>query len=394
MSEDIIVCPYCEKRITLSKALAGQIEERVKERFELEFGKREREMTEQFEERLASERKSAAAKASKELKAEVADLSGQLNEKSALLDKAHKEELALRRRQRELDEKAKSLDLEVARKLDEQSRQVEKDVSQRISEEHRLKDREKDGQLEALRRTIDDLKRKAEQGSQQAQGEAGEMELENALRSAFSQDTIEPVSKGVRGGDVIHHVRTSSGACCGSILWECKVTKNWSDAWLMKLKDDQRSCKAELGVLVTAVLPMGVGRFSLIDGVWVTDFECALGLAMALRSQLVRLQSVDLAAQGKASKMELVYAYLSGTEFRQRIEAIVEAFRALSHDLDRERAAMLKYWGKREQQIGKVLENVAGLYGSVQGIVGASLPDIEQLELEAAPVAALPGPQS
>ncbi len=381
MADDVLVCPYCSKKIPLSKALASQIDEQVKQRSDAAVKKREKELEEEFEQRLANERKSAVVKARKELKTELADLSEQLAEKDALLEKAQKEELALRKRQRELEEKRKALDLEVARKLDERSKEIEKTTAQRVAEEHRLKDREKEEQLAILRRTIEDLKRKAEQGSQQTQGEAGEVELEAILRSAFPHDLIEPIAKGARGADVVQRVHTQAGISCGSILWESKNAKNWSDAWPVKLRDDQRQYKAELAVLVSVALPDDVSRFAYAHEVWISDFASALGIATALRMQLVELQAVRVAAEGKAGKMDLLYTYLSGKELRQRVEAIVESFTSMKEDLDRERAAMEKNWAKRERQIGTVIKSVAGMYGDMQGIIGASLQDIERLQL-------------
>jgi hypothetical protein len=254
-------------------------------------------------------------------------------------------------------------------------------VSERFAESHRLKDIEKDEQLSSLKRTIEELKRKAEQGSQQNQGEAAEVELEELLRSSFPLDAIEPVSKGARGADIVQHVQTPTGTQCGTIVWESKNAKNWSDQWIAKLKEDQRAQKAAISVLVTAALPPGIRRFGQLDGVWVCDTPSVTGLAMALRIQLIQVASAKVAADGMTTKTEQLYHYLSGTDFRQRVEAIAEAFTSMKEDLSRERAAMERVWAKRERQIGQVVLNVAGLYGDVQGIIGASLPGIAQLQL-------------
>jgi hypothetical protein len=381
MPDDVIICPRCKNKIPLSKALAGQIEDQVRQRSDAALKKRERELEDAFQERLTNERKSAAIKVRKELKVELSDLSEQLAQKEALLEKAKKEELGFRRRQRELEDKQRTFDLEVARKVDERSKTIEKATVERIAEQQRLKDREKEEQLASFKRTIEDLRRKVELGSQQTQGEAGEVELEAILRSAFRSDLIEPVAKGVRGADLVQRVHTQTGTSCGSIVWESKTAKGWSDAWLAKLREDQRTQKAELAVLVSVVLPDGIKGFGYVDGVWISDFASSFGLATALRMQLLQLQVTRAAAEGRSTKMDLLYAYLSGTEFRQRVEAIVESFTSMKQDLDRERTAFEKVWAKREHQIGNVIQNVAGMYGDMQGIVGAGLPDIEQLQL-------------
>jgi hypothetical protein len=191
------------------------------------------------------------------------------------------------------------------------------------------------------------------------------------------------VAKGIKGADVVQRVNTSSGQSCGTIIWESKNTKTWSDSWIPKLKDDQRALKAEIAVLASMVLPKGISHFANVDGVWVTDFSTVIGVASALRTNLAQVSMARLAAEGKSSKMEVLYAYLSGTEFKQRVEAIVESFVAMNEDLDREKRAMETAWSKREKQIQRVIHSVAGMYGDMQGIIGATLPKIEYLELPA-----------
>ncbi len=267
------------------------------------------------------------------------------------------------------------------RRLQEERTKVEKATTERAVEEHRLKDLEKDKQLADLREQIQHLKRRAEQGSQQTQGEVAELELEAALGAAFPDDEILPVRKGMRGADLVQRVVSPDGKQCGNIAWEVKNTKTWSDSWLGKLREDQRSLKADLGVIVTTALPKQVSHFGFLDGVWVANPATALGLGSALRAQLAQVASARAAAKGKGTKMELLYTYLTGTEFRQRVEAVVEAFMGLRDDLERERRAMETSWAKREKQILRAFGGLAGLYGDMQGIVGASLPKVRQLEL-------------
>ena len=237
--------------------------------------------------------------------------------------------------------------------------------------------------MESMRKQIEELRRKAEQGSQQLQGEVQELELEEILRAAFPFDSIEPVPKGIRGADVLQKVHNQSGHFCGTILWESKQTKAWSDAWIAKLKDDQREVKAEIAVILTTTLPKGVDAFNQVDGVWITNYKSLMGLTTALRINLIQLSNTKLASVGKGEKMEALYNYLSGVEFRQRIEAIVEAFSTMKQDLDQEKRAMTKIWAKREKQIERVVTSTAGMYGDIQGIVGASLPELKGLELRA-----------
>ena len=232
-----------------------------------------------------------------------------------------------------------------------------------------------------MQRQIEELKRRADQGSQQLQGEVLELELETTLRLKFPLDCIEPVAKGEFGGDVLQRVMGPLGQWCGSILWESKRTKNWSDGWLAKLRGDQRTAKAEIAVLVSSTLPKEIETFGQIDGVWITEPRLALPLVIALRQSLIEIASTRQTQEGQETKMELVYQYLTGPRFKHRIEAIVEKFSDMHADLDRERKAMTRLWAKREMQIQGVIESTVGMYGDLQGIAGRALPAIEGLEL-------------
>jgi hypothetical protein len=299
------------------------------------------------------------------------------------LDEARKVELAMRKRERELERSQQDLELSVARRIDEERARIVSEAQERLAEQHRLKDAEKERQLSDMRRQIEDLKRKAEQGSQQTQGEAGESELEVALRCAFPFDEVRPVAQGVRGADIHQVVVNARGIACGAILWECKNAKNWSDGWIAKLKEDQRALRADVAVLVTTSLPKGCSRFMLLDGVIVTDFASVAPLASVLRANLLQLAQARSAAISKDEKLELLYRYLSGVEFRQRVEAIVEAFERMREDLEQERRAAERQWAKRAKQIESVTFNISGMYGDLQGLVPA-LPSIARLELPAA----------
>jgi hypothetical protein len=312
---------------------------------------------------------------------ELKDLKYQVEEKDRKLKEALDNELRMRQQQRNLEEREKNVQLEVQRKLDEGNKKIWASAASKFNEDHRLKDAEKDKKIADMLQQIEDLKRKAEQGSQQTQGEVLEIELENLLRATFRSDDIQPVPKGIKGADVIQKVYTKLGNFCGTILWESKQTKSWSDTWLQKLKDDQREVKANLAVIVSIALPKNIKTIGLMEGIWITDFSTVVGLATALREGMIEVARTKASLVGKNEKMEHVYAYLSGQEFRQRIEAVVESFVNMKSDLDAEKRSMEKIWSKREQQITRVIKNTAGLYGDLQGIIGVALQPIAKLEL-------------
>lgn len=408
MAEQHISCPYCGKVIPLTETLSNQIKEDVRKEYEKREREREGELKKREDEiarrnlKLEEERKAvddmvarklsvekarlkqeADKRAREEMDAAIKDLQDDNSRKEEELKKARGAELELRHRARELEEKKNSLELEVARKIDAEREKIRQTTLEIFSEEHRLKDMEKDKKISDMLKTIEELKRKGEQGSMQTQGEVLETDLEALLKARFPVDVVEPVAKGMRGADIVQRVYTRSGSLCGTIAWESKRTKAWNDEWIGKLKDDQREIKAEAAVIVTETMPKGITAFGLLEGVWVTDVSTAVNLAEVLRVMLTQLAHSRQSAVGRGEKMEAIYNYLSGPEFKQKIEAIVESFTTMKEDLDREKNAMLKLWAKREKQIERVVTNTLRMYGDMQGIIGATLPEIRSLELGA-----------
>ena len=253
---------------------------------------------------------------------------------------------------------------------------------QEADEAARLRVAEKDQTIESMTRTIEELKRKAEQGSQQLQGEVLELELQALLTAKFPRDTIQPVAKGEFGGDVLQRVVGPLNQNCGTILWESKRTKNWSDGWLPKLREDQRAAKAEIAVIISQALPKEIDTFGFVEGVWIADPKVALPVAFSLRQTLIEVATARQASEGQQTKIEMVYQYLTGPRFRQRVEAIVEAFSSMKKDLDAEKKAITRQWAKREEQIDRVMQATVGMYGDLQGIAGRSLQEIEGLEFQ------------
>jgi hypothetical protein len=312
---------------------------------------------------------------------EIADLNEVLTQRDTKLAEAQRAQVDLIRKQRDLDNARRELDLTVESRVQAGLTTVRDKAKQETEAALGLRVREKEEQIASMQRQIEDLKRKAEQGSQQLQGEVQELALEALLRQRFARDLIEPIPKGEFGGDLIQRVVGPAGQVVGSILWEAKRTKNWSDGWLSKLREDQRTAKADVALIVTQALPKSVQTFDYIDGVWVTDSKCAIAVAVALRESLLALSAAQLAGEGQQTKMELIYRYLTSSRFRHRIEAVVERFTEMQADLDRERKAMTRLWAKREEQIHGVVETMAGLYGDLQGIAGWSLQEIAGLEV-------------
>lgn len=312
---------------------------------------------------------------------EIKLLNEQLDTNRKQLDQTRAIELELRKEKVDLENEKRAFELEKQRQLDAERNKIREDAQKKAEEDMHFKILEKDKQLQDAMKANMELQRKLQQGSQQTQGEVLELELEGLLSSWFPHDTIEPVAKGISGADVIQKVFGNSGQQCGSIAWESKHTKAWSEQWVAKLKEDQRAINADLAILVTEILPKDIKNFAYRDGIWIADQNSILGLATALRIQLIQAATIKLASVGKNEKMEVLFRYLSGTEFRHKVEAIVEAFSDMKEDLDKERRAMIRTWAKREKQIEQVIANTAGMYGDVQGLLGTAIQPIAALEL-------------
>jgi hypothetical protein len=405
-ADPVITCPHCRSEIRLNESLAGPLiaatradyEARLAEQAKvLETERRaiaekaqsiEAEVSRRLEDgraRLAGEEAAKArAAAAEELAAQKALAEQQatrLKEQEAKLAEAQAQQAAFLRKERELEDQKRELALTVERQVQAGMAEIRARTLAEAEEAARLKVSEKDLLIDGLKRQMEEMRRKAEQGSQQAQGEVLELQLERLLAARFPMDGIEPVAKGETGGDVLQRVTGPAGQPAGAILWESKRTKAWSEGWLAKLRADQRAAGAAVAVMVSEALPKGVDSFAPRDGVWVTHPRFALPLATVLRQSLADIAAAGVARDGQDSKMEQVYAYLTGPRFRHRVEAIVEKFTDMQADLDREKKAMTRLWARREQQIGIVLGATAGMYGDLQGIAGRGMPEIAALEM-------------
>jgi hypothetical protein len=312
---------------------------------------------------------------------EIAELRDVLAQRDTKLAEAQAAQFELLRKQRDLDDARRELELSVEKRVQEALGTVREQAKKDAEDGLRLKVSEKEEQILSMQRQIEDLRRRAEQGSQQLQGEVLELQLETLLGGRFPFDVLEPVAKGEFGGDLLQRVVGPMGQACGAILWETKRTKNWSDTWLPKLRNDQRAAKAELALLISETLPKEVESFELIDGVWVAHPRFLLPVAAVLRQSLIELAATRLSQEGQHTKTELVYQYLTGPRFRHRIEAIVERFSEMHEDLNRERKATMRLWAKREAQIQGVIDSTVGMYGDLQGIAGRAMPEIPALEI-------------
>jgi len=408
--ENLIKCPNCGFQFPVESALFSQAEEQIRKEYEKKYAQQaaiyykkkealEKEK-EEFEKRKANEnalfkerldkRVNEAIEAEREKlrksEQEKYDLKikqlEEENEKHKAENKELREkELILLKKEAELKDREEQMKLDMEKKMLEKREEIAIEIQKRVEESYELKIKERDKMLEDQKKLIDEMKRKAEQGSMQMQGEVQELALAEFLRAEYPFDLIDDVPKGIQGADVIQTVVNQHQHICGKIIYESKRTKNFSDGWIEKLKNDQREQNAMIAVIVTEALPRDMDRFGRKDGIWICTYSDVKALTYVLREMIIREYTVLSSQENKGDKMESLYNYLVSDEFRQRVEGIVEGFSSLKNEMDREKRAMQKIWKEREKQIDKVIANTIGMYGSIRGIAGNVIAPVLALEL-------------
>ena len=373
MNKNTIKCKKCGSEIEISEALTHQIEDQILSSLEAKHKEELETAT-----KLAGDE--VSKKVSEQFTAQLARL-----QKENLEEQERNKKLTIQlgemlEEMRTLRRRDEDREVEMKKKILEEEERIRSEAIKQTEEGHRFKDLEKDKKLQDALKQVDELKTKMEQGSQQAQGEVLELELEKVLKAEFPSDNILEIKKGERGADIVHEVIDKWGRRCGTILWETKNAQ-WQNPWAVKLKEDKRAKKADLAVLVSIAKPEWLDAFVYRDGIWITVWAAAVSLAYALRINLISLYHEKSLSEGKNEKKDIMYEYLMGVEFRHRVESIVEGFSSMQLELEQEKRWFSKKWNRQEKEMRKVLDNTYGMVGDLEGITGKTLPEIKTLEL-------------
>ena len=409
-NENQIKCPNCGTDIDVQDILSHQLEEEIKQKYQQQlntekkkydaefeslnkakeaFEQAKKQENELFKERLEKSLKEATKEAELKIKSKLIEeqadqfkaLQQELNEKSEQVKELNRSKAEIEKLKREKSELKEAVEAEAQKKLNELLL-LEKDKIRKSEEDkNELRFKEMQKQLEDQKRLTEEMKRKQEQGSMQLQGEVLELAIEEWLSAQFPLDTIDEIKKGIRGGDCIQIVNTRSRQNCGSIYYESKRTKDFQPSWIEKFKADIRERGSSVGVLVTEVMPVGMGRMGLKDGIWICNYEEFKGLCGVLRQSIIELDSVSQSQENRGEKMHLLYDYLTNNIFRMQVEAIVEGFSSMKEALESEKRAMQRIWKEREKQIDKVITNTIDMYGNIKGIAGKAVQSVKALEL-------------
>lgn len=417
-----IKCPNCGTSVDVQDILAHQLEEKIKQKYQVQAAEEKQKLEQQFEqfsqekeqfeqkkkqenelfkerlEKQLSEEKAALERLSKEklakfeaqAKAKLLEeqaeqfgaLQKELNEKSEQIKELNRSKAEIEKLKREKSEMKEAIEAESQRKINEII-QLEKDKIRKTEEDrNELKFKELLKQLEDQKKLTEEMKRKQEQGSMQLQGEVQELAIEEWLMAEFPLDTIEEVKKGARGGDCVQIVNTRSRQNLGKIYYESKRTKDFQPSWIEKFKADMREKGADVGILVTEAMPSGHDRIANLNGVWVCSYDEFKGLCLVLRESVIQVSLAVASQENKGDKMDMLYDYLTSNNFRMQIEAIVEGFSSMKNALESEKRSMQRIWKEREKQIEKVISNTIDMYGSIKGIAGNAIQPVKALELD------------
>lgn len=373
---ETIKCPSCGNEFEPNEAIRHEVEKELKQKA-IEWQRRKNE---EFQTKIEDEKRKMEKSISSDFENKLRLLEQNNKDNEEKLKEARQQQLEFMRKEQELKNREAELELSVQKKLQEEREKLSEDIRVLEEQKHHMRMKEMEKQLEDQKKLVDEMKRKAEQGSTQLQGEVQELALEELLRATFPFDQVDEVGKGVEGADCIMVIKNSRGTECGKIIFESKRTKGWSNNWIDKLKSDMRNCQADLAILVTQTFPRGMESFGEREGIWIVSFKDVISLTVALRNAIVLIGDAKKSEENKGEKMHMLYDYLTGIEFRQHIEAVVEGFMSMKQTIAKERIQMEKLWKEREKQLDKVLINTSGLYGSIKGIAGASIQDIPLLE--------------
>lgn len=406
-TNSIIQCPNCKHEFAIEGALTQKIEEDIRgkylkrynedklkleaeksqlnilsEQLKVQAENQERVLEDKLRMAKSQIKEEAAKKAAADMQIQVELLNKELTEKSQKLKESQTKELELLQKEKQIKEREESLKLDLEKQLLERQKEIEDRVKKMEAERTDLKIKELEKKLADQVELAETMRRKAEQGSMQLQGEVLELALEELLRASFPFDTIEEVAKGTKGADCIQHVKNNLAQVCGKIIYESKRTKAFTNEWIEKLKQDMRAQQADIAVIVTEVLPKDMDAFGFKEGVWICRFSEVKALSFLLRDTLIKISSALVSQENKGDKMQLLYDYLTGNEFNQNLLAIMEGFISLKDSITREKIQMEKMWKEREKQLEKVLLNTTQFYGSIKGIAGNAIGGIKLLDGE------------
>jgi hypothetical protein len=409
-NETQIKCPNCGTSIDVQDILSHQLEEEIKQKYQSQIAEEKKKYAAEFEglnkakedfeqkkkqenalfqERLETqlkqEKKAIEASLKAKLKEEQSEqfdaLQKELNEKSEQIKELNRTKVEIEKLKREKAELKEAIEAESQKRLNEILIEEKEKIRKSEEDKNELKFKEYQKKIDDQKALVEQMKRKQDQGSMQMQGEVQELAIEEWLAVQFPLDTIEEIKKGARGGDCIQIVHTRTEQNCGTIYYESKRTKDFQPSWIEKFKADIRDKGANIGVLVTEVMPSDMSRMGLKDGIWICNYEEFKGLCAVLRQSIVQISTAISTQENKGDKMDMLYDFLTSNTFRMQIEAIVEGFTQMKSDLEGEKRSMQRIWKQREKQIDKVVINTIDMYGSIKGIAGNAVQSVKALEL-------------
>ena len=411
-----IKCPDCGHVFDVENALAADIEKKLQNQYQQKlkeslikveegekkleaerilFEEKKKKENEIFIQKLQQEKVKMEAELQEQIKKSIASdyenrmkmLQDQCSETDQKLKDARKKELDFLQKEKQLQTKEEELEITLQKKLQEERQTITEQIRRQEAEKNTLKENENNLRMREMEKQLEDQKklaqeavRKAEQGSMQLQGEVQELILEEMLAAAFPFDVISEVGKGIRGADCIQTVRNHIGQECGKIIYESKRTEGFTADWIEKLKKDMLATGADIAVIVTKTMPKELQQFGEKNGVYICSFHEVKSLAVVLRNAILKISESRKSQENKGEKMVSMYNYLTSHEFIGNMTAMREGFRSLRSMMQKEKEDFEKNWKKKEKHIEMIIQNSLHISGSVEGIAGQDLINMQLLD--------------
>ena len=381
----LVKCPRCGNRFELSETFRAHFE--AEKRNDIANALRESEARVRAEAEEANHAKLVeSAKQVEAMQAQLqVDKEAQEKREAEIRAEAEK---ASEKIQAKSEKQVKDLQAQIKADCEAQEKreaEIRAEMAKDAGQKFELEREEHNIEKQRLEKQMADMQRQLGQKPAELQGEALEAYLKRQLQTKFPVDKIEDIGRGQYGADLTQEVIDGQLGACGIVVWEAKRTKHWSNNWLAKIKEDADRVGAHLRVIVSETLPTDIRNFELKEGVWISNIECALPLALALRSQLIESTRLQRAGQGKGLKMDEIYQYLTSPRFSERIQRMVETWKALEEQVNKEERSMQRQWKERRKQLAIIQDSTIEMFTDFSAILGQEIAQVPGLELEALP---------
>jgi len=391
-----INCPKCDSSININEVISDKIKNSIQSDFlikekqlkemqkSLENDKNNQDeilnkKVKEIEKKILNE---SIQKAEKQYDVKIQSYKEELNKKNESLKELYKIEAENEKLKSEQEVSKMEIKRQMLKKFNIEAEKKEEELRKTIEEDFATKVRELEKKITEQKKLTDEQKRKLDQGSMQLQGETQEEAIEEWLFNKFPLDNVYEVKKGAMGADCLHVINEFDMQNCGTIYYESKNTKSFSEKWIKKFKKDLQSKNANIGVIVTKTYPQNVSRMTVIDGIYVCSYLEFKGLCSVLRNTIIEFAKHRIINENVHDKKELLYNFLTSNKFVSGIERIIESFVSMNRDLEKEERISIRNFENRRTQLGIARDNTIKIFTNFSSIAGSSIKNLKMLEFD------------